>query len=117
MGGKHGDLEGMSIIYQDEKNPTQYIIVVTDSGKVNKFLVSGFERSQRNKAGNKVIDLGKNDKIYKLFGATDNNILSITTTDGQVDIPIKDIQLSSSVSKGFKVVNTKSSIIVKAEIR
>ena len=117
MGGKHGDLEGMSIIYQDEKNPTQYIIVVTDSGKVNKFLVSGFERSQRNKAGNKVIDLGKNDKIYKLFGATDNNILSITTTDGQLDIPIKDIQLSSSVSKGFKVVNTKSSIIVKAEIR
>ena len=117
MGGKHGDLEGMSIIYQDEKNPTQYIIVVTDSGKVNKFLVSGFERSQRNKSGNKVIDLGKNDKIYKLFGATDNNILSITTTDGQVDIPIKDIQLSSSVSKGFKVVNTKSSIIVKAEIR
>ena len=117
MGGKHGDLEGMSVIYPNQQNPTQYIVVITDTGKINKFLVSGFERSQRNKAGSKVIDLGKGDKIHRLFGANDNNIISIFTTTGLVEIPVKDIQLSSSVSKGIKLVNTKSSVIIKAEIR
>ena len=116
MGGKHGPMEGMSIIYTDKNNPTKYILVVTESGKVNKFLTSGFERSQRNKAGSKVIDLGKNDRIYKVFGVTDNDVLSITTTSNNLQIKVKDINLASSISKGEKIINTKSDIILKAEI-
>ena len=116
MGGKHGPMEGMSIIYTDKNNPTKYILVVTESGKVNKFLASGFERSQRNKAGSKVIDLGKNDRIYKVFGVTDNDVLSIATTSNNLQIKVKDINLASSVSKGEKIINTKSDIILKAEI-
>lgn len=115
MGGKHGPLEGMSIIYTD-KNPTKYILVVTESGKINKFLASGFERSQRNKAGSRVIDLGKNDKIYKLFGVTDKDTLVITTTANKLQLKVKDITLASSISKGEKIINTKSDIILKAEI-
>jgi len=117
MGGQHGPMEGMGIIYLDEKNPTKYIVVVTASGKFNRFLVSGFERSQRNKAGSKVIDLAKGDKIHSLFGATDDNIISVLTTDGIVDVPVKDIPLGSSVSKGTKIISTKTDIIIKAEIR
>ena len=116
MGGKHGPMEGMSIIYTDKNNPTRYIVVITESGKINKFLVSGFERSQRNKAGSRVIDLGKNDRIHSLFGVTDSNILSILTTSGQIEIPVKDITLASSVSKGEKFIKTKSDIILKAEL-
>lgn len=117
MGGQHGPMEGMSSIYLDEKNPTKYIVVITESGKINKFRVSGFERSQRNKAGSKVIDLARGDRIHSLFGVTDNNTISLITTSGVVDIPVKDIQLGSSVSKGVKIVSTKTDVIIKSSIK
>ena len=117
MGGHHGPMEGLGTIYLDKNNPTKYIIVVTESGKINKFLVTGFTRNQRNKAGSKVIDLGKNDKIHSLYGATDKNILSITTTNGEMNIPVKDIALGSSVGKGIKIFSTKSDTIISVELR
>lgn len=117
MGGQHGPMEGMSIIYTDEKNPSKYIVVVTESGKINKFLVSGFTRSQRNKAGSKVIDLGRGDRIHSLFAVTDSNTISLLTTSGQIDIPVKDIALGSSVSKGTKILSGKTDMVIKAEMR
>lgn len=117
MGGQHGPMEGMSIIYTDEKNPSKYIVVVTESGKVNKFLVSGFTRSQRNKAGSKVIDLSRGDRIHSLFAVTDTNTISLLTTSGQIDIPVKDIALGSSVSKGTKILSGKTDMVIKAEMK
>lgn len=104
MGGQHGPMEGMSTIYLDDSNPTTHIVVITKNGKVNKFLVSGFNRSQRNKAGSKVIDLAKGDSIKNIFGVSESNTISVLTTSGQVDIPVSSIQLSSSVSKGTKLI-------------
>ena len=117
MGGKHGSMEGMNIIYLDKKNPTKYIIVITDTGKINKFLAEGFACSSRNKAGNKVIDLGRGDKIKTVIGASDNNVLSIQTTNNNTStIPVKDIPLGSSISKGTKLNINKTDIIIKVEI-
>ena len=117
MGGKHGPMEGMNIIYLDKKNPTKYIIVITDTGKINKFLAEGFACSSRNKAGNKVIDLGRGDKIKTVIGASDNNVLSIQTTNNNTStIPVKDIPLGSSISKGTKLNINKTDIIIKVEI-
>ena len=117
MGGKHGLMEGMNIIYLDKKNPTKYIIVITDTGKINKFLAEGFACSSRNKAGNKVIDLGRGDKIKTVIGASDNNVLSIQTTNNNTStIPVKDIPLGSSISKGTKLNINKTDIIIKVEI-
>ena len=118
MGGQHGPMEGMSIIYTDDKNPSKYIIVITESGKINKFLVSGFTVSQRNKAGSKVIDLGRGDRISSVFAATDDNIINILTTEfGIINIPVKDIPLGSSVSKGIKVLSGKTDRIIKTELK
>ena len=117
MGGKHGPMEGMNIIYLDKKNPTKYIIVITDTGKINKFLAEGFACSSRNKAGNKVIDLGRGDKIKTVIGASDNNVLSIQTTNNNTStILVKDIPLGSSISKGTKLNINKTDIIIKVEI-
>lgn len=117
MGGKHGPMEGMNIIYLDKKNPTKYIIVITDTGKINKFLAEGFACSSRNKAGNKVIDLGRGDKIKTVIGVSDNNVLSIQTTNNNTStIPVKDIPLGSSISKGTKLNINKTDIIIKVEI-
>ena len=115
MGGQHGPMEGMSIIYTDKKNPSKYILVITESGKVNKFSASGFERSQRNKAGSKVIDLARGDRIKTIFGVSDNNVLNITTTGTNYSLPISEIQMMSSVSKGIKVTG-KNEIVVRATI-
>lgn len=116
MGGQHGPMEGMSIIYTDHKNPTKYVIVLTESGKVNKFSVAGFERSQRNKAGSRVIDLGRGDRIKTIFGASDNNTLNIITTGSNVSLPISQIQMMSSVSKGIKVTQNKTDVVIRASI-
>ena len=116
MGGQHGPMEGMSIIYTDHKNPTKYVIVLTESGKVNKFSVAGFERSQRNKAGSRVIDLGRGDRIKTIFGASDNNILNIITTGSNISLPISQIQMMSSVSKGIKVTQNKTDVVIRASI-
>lgn len=115
MGGQHGPMEGMSIIYTDKKNPSKYILVITESGKVNKFSASGFERSQRNKAGSKVIDLARGDRIKTIFGVSDNNVLNITTTGTNYSLPISEMQMMSSVSKGIKVTG-KNEIVVRATI-
>lgn len=116
MGGQHGPMEGMSIIYTDHKNPTKYVIVLTESGKVNKFSVVGFERSQRNKAGSRVIDLGRGDRIKTIFGASDNNTLNIITTGSNISLPISQIQMMSSVSKGIKVTQNKTDVVIRASI-
>ena len=99
-----------------DKNAQALNTVITESGKINKFLASGFERSQRNKAGSKVIDLGKNDRIHSLFGVSDKDVISVLTTSDRFEIPVKDIQLASSVSKGTKFTKSKSDIILKAEL-
>lgn len=116
MGGQHGPMEGMSIIYTDHKNPTKYVIVLTESGKVNKFSAAGFERSQRNKAGSRVIDLGRGDRIKTIFGASDNNTLNIITTGSNISLPISQIQMMSSVSKGIKVTQSKNDVVIRASI-
>ena len=116
MGGQHGPMEGISIIYTDHKNPTKYVIVLTESGKVNKFSAAGFERSQRNKAGSRVIDLGRGDRIKTIFGASDNNTLNIITTGSNISLPISQIQMMSSVSKGIKVTQNKNDVVIRASI-
>lgn len=105
-------LEGMSIIYPDSTS----VVVVTKSGMINKFSISGFARSSRNKAGSSVIKLKRGDSILYISGADENHYLSIsTTTDGET-IAIKDIPTLSSISAGQKMISTKSDIILHAEI-
>ena len=112
MGGSHDDMEGMGVIYNKGTHPSEYVVVITEKGKINKFLISGFQASQRNKAGSKVISLGKGDKIIHIFGCRDDNTIHLTTTSGDMDISIKDIPLSSSIGAGMP---TKC-YIIKAEL-
>lgn len=106
------DIEGMSIIYPEATD----VVVVTRSGKVNRFSISGLKLSSRYKAGSSVINLGKADAIHSIYGATANNILSITTTSEVINLQVANIASGSSVSAGTKIVSTKSDIIIKTEI-
>ena len=113
MALKSGEvIDGMSIIYPN----TTDIVVVTQSGRVNKFNISGMPVSDRYKAGNSVIRLGKTDKIVSIFSVNDNNVITIYTKLGKVDLPVKDIAPASSVSSGVKVLSGKTDFVIKAQI-
>lgn len=105
-------LEGMSVVYPDATS----VVVITNTGKINRFSISGFEKSKRTKAGTNVIKLGKGDMINSIYGVKDSNIINITTTSEILNIPVKDIPLASSISPGNKIISTKSDVIIKAEI-
>jgi len=105
-------IEGMSIIYPESTD----IVVITKSGKVNRFSASGLTKSTRNKAGAGVIKLSKGDSIQSIYGVTEKNVISITTTSDVVNVPVNMIQIGSSVSAGQKIVSTKSDIIIKSEV-
>lgn len=105
-------IDGMSVIYPDATD----VVVVTESGRINKFDVSGLQVSNRYKAGSSVIKLGKGDKIHSIYGVNDRNILKITTKNTREEIPVKDIQSGSSLSQGIKCISTKGDMLVKTSI-
>lgn len=105
-------MEGMSIIYPEATD----IVVITRSGKLNRFMASGLNRSTRNKAGSSVIKIGKSDCIHSIYGVNEKNTLNITTTSEVIAIPVASIERGSSVSSGIKAVSTKSDIILKADV-
>ena len=113
MALKSGEvIDGMSIIYPN----TTDIVVVTQSGRANKFNISGMPVSDRYKAGNSVIRLGKTDKIISIFSVNDSNVITIYTKLGKVDLLVKDIAPASSVSSGVKVLSGKTDFVIKAQI-
>ena len=105
-------ISGLSVIVPE----AEYIVVVTTSGKINKYSISGLERSSRYKAGTKVIKLGKNDSIFSIYGMNDNNTLLITTHNNKIEIPVKDIPVLSSISGGTKMINIKGDSIIRTNV-
>ena len=106
-------LEGLSVLYKGSTD----IVVITNSGMMNKFSISGFERSRRYKAGSTVIKLKKGDMINTIYGTTESNVISVTTTNEVMDIPVSSIKFGSSISQGQKVIATKSDIILDSDIK
>ena len=101
------EIDGLSVIYPD----SDFIVVITNSGKVNKFDSAGLLRSNRYKAGSSVIRLGKNDSINSIFGANDNNIITVTTNKSKFDIDVSELALGSSISSGNKIIPGKEQIL------
>ena len=100
-------IEGISTVYPD----TQYIVVLTSNGKVNKFPIGGLAPHKRATGGNNVIKLDGNDSIFSIHGACDNDVLKITTSEQILEVPVSGIKSKSGVASGQKVVNSKEVII------
>lgn len=105
-------VDGLSLI----KSSTTHVVVVTKSGRVNKFDVAALPLSVRGKSGSKVIKLGKDDEIQSIFGVNDTDILRIITTNGSYDIPVTEIQNGSSISAGNKMTPGRE-IVIKSYIK
>ena len=103
------DIDGIAMV---DPSATD-ILVITESGYINKFDISGLPVSKRYKAGNNVIKLKPNDSIHSLFSTNDCHIITVLTKDKKYDIPVKDIPRASTVSTGKKLIPLKGDIIVK----
>lgn len=103
------EIDGISVI--DPKATD--IVVVTESGRINKFDISGLPLADRYTSGNRVIKLGKTDSIVSIFSTTDNNHIRVVTKNTIHDIPVKDIPRTSSISPGTKLIPIKGDLIVK----
>lgn len=108
----NNEIDGISAI---DKTDTD-VVVITDSGKANKFSVSGLALGKRYMAGNSVIKLGKTEKIAAMFGTKDSYVINlITKNNSKLNIKVSDITRSSSISSGMKMLN-KTDIILKARL-
>lgn len=105
-------IEGLSVIYPDSTD----VVVITKSGKLNKFNISGLGVDKRNKSGASVIKLSSGDSIKSIYGVSDKDIIHIVTTAETMDVPVSSIQSTSSISSGIKIVATKTDKIIKVEI-
>lgn len=105
------EIEGISVVYPD----TQYIVVLTSNGKANKFPIGGLSAHKRGTGGNNVIKLDGNDNIFTIYGACDNDVLKITTSEQILEVPVSEIKSKSGVASGQKVVNSKE-IIVRCDL-
>ena len=101
------EIEGLSIIYPD----TTSIVVLTASGKANKFPIGGLSPHRRGGAGNNVIKLDPTDSIEYIYGACESDIIKVTTTDGIFEINVSDIKSKSGVAAGQKVIPGRPVII------
>ena len=113
MNLKNGEnIDGMSILYPN----TTDIVVITQSGRINKFSIYGLPISDRYKSGNSIIRLGKTDVIKSVYGVNDNNVITVYTKNTKFDIPVSEIERGSSVSSGIKTISAKTDFVIDTVI-
>lgn len=91
------------------------VVVITNSGKVNKFSITGLNVSVRNRAGSNVIKLGKNDSIHSIYCVKDSDTIRFDLQRSFIEVPVKDLQRASSISKGEQIIKNKE-LILKTRI-
>lgn len=107
------EVDGLAILHPD----SEYVLVLTEKGKVNKFSVCALPCTSRAKAGSKVIKLGKNDTINYIVGVNDHtDILSVVTKAQIFEFNVNEISASSSISSGTSLIPTKNNNILKCRI-
>lgn len=101
------EIEGLSVLYPD----ADYVTVVTEKGKVNKFTISALAPHARGCAGINVIKLKDGDTIKSIYGACDHDALRIITSNQTVEVPVADIKDRSPVAAGDSVPLKGANII------
>jgi DNA gyrase/topoisomerase IV subunit A len=107
-----GEIDGMSII----KHDTTDIVVITESGRINRFDVVALPRLGRANKGSSVIKLSKTDSIKAIYGLNTSDIVRVTTKNGKMDIPVTDMEIGSSISTGNKMIPLKGDVIIRCDI-
>ena len=105
-------IEGLSVIYPH----TQYIIVITAKGRINKFPITAFNSHGRGGTGVNVIKLKAGDYIKDIFGANDTDAVRIVTSNSVIEIPVNSVGVHSTVATGEIISQLKGSTIVRCDL-
>lgn len=105
-------VDGLSVI---KPNNTD-VVVVTESGKINRFDVVALPTMGRNKPGSTIIKLSKGDAIQTVYGTDLDSILKVITKNNVYEFKVGDIPSGTSISTGAKMLSTKTDNIIKCEI-
>lgn len=111
------EIDGFTVLHNTNSEP--YIVALTVLGKANKIMAGALPKESRNKAGHNIIKLGKNDELFAIHAVNDDNIINIKTMNEVINIPVKDIPVTSSVSTGIKLISSKTAkndLIVKSTV-
>ena len=115
MGNTDEEIDGLTAL---PKSFAGDILVLTASCKVNRFSQLALPLSSRTKRGNRVIKLGKGDKIIALYAVTANDALVVNgSSSGTVTIPVAEIPQGSSVSAGIKLFSSRGNILLGSYIQ
>lgn len=105
-------IDGLSLIRTDSTD----IVVVTESGRVNRFGSLALPCMPRGRAGVSVIKLGKGDRIKAVYGCRDTDIIRVTTLQKVYDLKVQDLKPASSISSGEKLIPMKGNQVLKCDI-
>ena len=103
------EIDGIAVITSETKD----VIIVTAKGRFNRISQTALPRSERNRAGNRVIKLSKGDYIKGIFPCSGVSKIRITRVDEVLEFSIEDIPIGSSVSTGVKLCKDG---VIKAEL-
>jgi len=95
-------IDGMCCIIPN----STHVIVVTESGRVNKIGLDSINRGTRARAGDVIIKLGKTDSIKYIGVCNETDSLAITTHRNSKVYPIIQIPNGSSISQGEKIADS-----------
>lgn len=105
-------VDGLCVIDQTKSD----IIVVTDSGRINRIPIISLPIAA-NKKGFNVIKLGTNDKINSVMSGNDSNIICVKTLKNYHEIPVAQLQVGSSISTGEKLIPMKADQMLRCWIK
>lgn len=105
-------VDGLCVIDQTKSD----IIVVTESGKINRIPIMNLPITS-NKKGFNVIKLTSGDKINSIVSGNDSNIVCIKTLKNYIEIPVSQLQVGSSISGGEKLIAMKSDQMIRCWIK
>lgn len=96
-------------------NESTDIVVVTKSGKFNRFKSTMLTPHARGSKGAGVIKLDGNDEIFNILGCRDVDSIRIVTLENVYDIKVADIKEKSPIASGTRMIPA-SQLIVRAEV-
>lgn len=92
-------IDGMSFLRKED----DVLIVITKKGFINKTNVNIVPRSQRGRAGTKVVKVNKGDEILNIFPCKNTERLVIQEGKNTITIPISEIPIKSSICPGVQM--------------
>jgi len=105
-------IDGLALIGPDATD----IVVITETGRVNRFDSIALPCMARGRAGVSVIKLGKGDKIRAVYGCKNTDTIRITTLEKSYDIKVSEMKSASSIAPGEKMIPMKGDQILRCDI-